>query len=111
MKRRPRRIEKKKQPADGTISHEVLKARVTKAQALLDSATADGIIGQPAPEDWTTLQDGTSALLALNWALMKSHGMKESPEATRGGNQMLIMMATLMHYAYALGLRRGRSGV
>ena len=97
-----------KKKAAGTISHEELAARVKKALGLLDSETADGIIGMPPGDEYDALIQGAAALLGMEWALMKSHGMVESPESLRGGNQTLLMMTTIVHYAYALGLKRGR---
>ncbi|MBN1956191.1 MAG: hypothetical protein JW900_14255 [Anaerolineae bacterium] len=50
-----------------------------------------------------------NAIMGMNWAMAKSHGMRQSPESLRYGAQALSVVLTLVHYAHALGIRRGRA--
>jgi len=100
---------------------EQLGAEVQAALKLLDSSTADAIItgansagtgaaanGDKQPEEYGELIRGTKAAMGMYWAACKSHGLRESPTSLRYGAQTLSILLTLVHYAYALGLQRGR---
>jgi len=91
---------------------EQLGAEVQAALKLLDSGTADAIIsaanGDKQPEEYGELIRGTKAAMGMYWAACKSHGLRESPTSLRYGAQTLSILLTLVHYAYALGLQRGR---
>lgn len=89
----------------GTTVHE-LTAIVESALGLLTSSEADTIIGERSPE-YDLLIQGAQALQGLTWALAKGNGMKETVAVQRAGAQGLAALCTLVHYAYALGLRRG----
>lgn len=84
-----------------------LSAEVQKALKLLDTETADKIIGEQT-EEYRTLIAGASAIHALEWAVLKTHGLKQRPASLKAGAQAMAMTLTLVHYAYALGLSRGR---
>lgn len=84
-----------------------LNIKVQAALGLLDSETADGIIGEQ-DDDYRVLIEGTQAAMTMLWMLMKSFGVKESKKALRGFSQAMLVVLTLVHYAYALGMRRGR---
>ena len=83
-----------------------LNEQIETALKLLDSETADAIIGEQTPE-YQALITGVSAIHALEWALLKTHGLKQRPASLKAGGQALMMVTTLIHYAYALGIRRG----
>jgi len=92
----------------GNVSIETLSAQVDAALALLDQETADGIIGERTPE-YDALIQGANAVMAMEWAVMKTHGLRQTRTSLKAGGQALTMVLTLMHYAYALGVRRGRA--
>jgi hypothetical protein len=85
------------------------QAKVLDALALLDSETADGIIGEPPPEYGTLIQgmDGAHGMLFI---MAASNGMKNNKATRQMAGQNKLAMLTLMHYAFALGVRHGRSG-
>lgn len=84
-----------------------LCAKTDKALKLLDSETADQIIGEQT-EEYRTLIQGTEALMTFQWMVMKGYGVRQSKDALKAQAQTLAMVSTLLHYAYALGIQRGR---
>ena len=92
--------------AAGTLAK--LSGQVEAALGLLDTETADGIIGERT-EEYDTLIQGANAVMAMNWAVMKSHGLRQSRPALKAGAQALTMVLQIVHFAYAMGLRRGRA--
>lgn len=84
-----------------------IEEEVQNALRLCDSSTADDIIGAPPPEEYGTLIKATKAAYQMLWILAKSNGMKESKEVLEMGAKGLMILTTLVHYAYALGVRRG----
>lgn len=84
-----------------------LSVKVEAALSLLDSQTADEIIGEPDAA-YRALVQGVQAAVAIEWAAAKSHGLRQTPNMLRYGAQTLTILLTLVHYAYALGCRRGR---
>jgi len=92
---------------DETI--DLFSEQVQAALKLLDSETADGIIGEHSP-DYDTLITGTNALMVMDWAVKKTYGLRETPKSLKRGAQIMTMVLTLVHYAYALGMKRGRGG-
>ena len=94
------------------VMRQGLQELLEQAQAalkLLDQETADGIIGERSPE-YDTLIQGANAVMAMAWAVNKTHGLRQTPASLKAGAQTLGMVLTLVHYAYALGIRRGREG-
>jgi hypothetical protein len=91
-------------------SKELIEAQKTVELALklLDSETADGIIGSPQPEEYGTLIRGTQAAFNMLWMMAKGNGMRENPDVLRMGAQGQAILLTLVHYAYALGVRQGQ---
>jgi len=114
MKRKPldkqRKPQANKAPAQGgdKVSIQELSRRAQEALKLLDQEEADAIIGTPGAE-YQALVQGTHAVLTMNWAVMKTHGLREHAGSLRHGAQTMTMILQLMHYAYALGVRRGRT--
>jgi hypothetical protein len=86
---------------------DTLNAEAQGALGLLDSETADAIIGEPG-EEYGELIRGARSAMTMLWMLMKSFGVKESPKSLKGFSQAMVVVLTLVHYAYALGVRRGQ---
>lgn len=99
--------DKMQRPAGNKTSISELTAEVKAAQALLKPEEADAIIGEESDEHRALLA-GIRALMALNWAAMQQRGLRPTPGATEDAGKTLIMAVTLVHEAYALGVRRGR---
>lgn len=83
-------------------------ASVQTALSLLDSETADGIIGEQTDE-YKALIQGARSSMTLLWMLMKSFGVKENQKSLRGFSQAMLVVLTIVHYAYALGIKRGQN--
>ena len=86
------------------------EATVVRALKLLDSETADEIIGEVRPEEYDTMIQAVQAAYHMIWVLAKSNGMRQTKEILKMGAQAQAVLLTLVHYAYALGIRRGRQG-
>ncbi len=86
------------------------RAEVEQALQLCDSETADAMIGSPPPEEYGTLVKGIKAAYLMLWIMAKANGMKQNNAALKMGAQAMLVMATIVHYAYALGIKRGREG-
>lgn len=80
----------------------------TTAMALLTAEKADQIIGAPEDGKYKTLIQGTEAIMSLAWAVNKTYGLRQNVASLKAGAQALAMVLTLVHYAYALGIERGR---
>ena len=81
--------------------------RAQRALTLLNSETADAIIGS-ADEEYTILIQGTQGIMALLWGVLKQEcGLRETPRGLLEHSKALLMITTLVQYAYALGIRRG----
>jgi len=94
--------------AFGETSLADLTHMVQTALGLLDSETADQIIGEQTDE-YRKLIQGANALVAIDWAVKKAqYGLRETSRSLSDGAKTLAMVLTLVHYAYALGMRRGR---
>jgi len=81
-----------------------------QALKLLDSETADAIIGEPTTEYQTLVQGMEGAYLML-WIMANNNGLRKVPAVERMGSQALIVMLSLLHSAYALGIRHGRENL
>jgi len=86
---------------------DLARAQVEEALKLCDSETADGIIGAPQPEEYGTLIKGVKAVHMMLWMMAKANGMRETKATLTMSTQAMLMLATIVHYAYALGMRRG----
>jgi len=91
------------------VSKELREARaeVERALALCDSETADGIIGAP-PDEYGTLVRGVRAGYQMLWMMALGNGVRKNTKTLKMGAQMLTILLSIVHYAYALGVRRGR---
>lgn len=79
---------------------------VQEALGLLHSETADEIIGEQRGE-YRLLIEGTRSVMSMLWMLMKSFGLQETERSLKGFTQGMAVVLTLVHYAYALGVREG----
>jgi hypothetical protein len=77
------------------------------ALKLLDSQMADSIIGEPG-EEYKTLVQGVKGIFAMLWAMFKLHGLRQNKNSLKASAQGMAMLLTIVHYAYALGVQRGR---
>lgn len=91
------------------MSLESETAKVQAALSLLTSEQADAIIGEQTPE-YRKLIRGGEALAAMVWALVQSGGAFTKEEKLEQMAQAQAVLLTLVHYAYALGMRRGKQG-
>jgi len=90
--------------------NKALKAAEKDVQAalgLLDSEGADEIIGTPGDE-YQALIRGTQGAYQMLWSMALGNGMRRSKGTLKMGAQALTILLTLVHYAYALGVRAGR---
>lgn len=85
--------------------------RVEVALQLLDSETADRIIGSPQPEEYGRLVRGVQGAYHMLWMMVKGNGMRQNKATLKMGAQALTILLTIVHYAYALGIRRGRESL
>ena len=84
------------------------QAQVERALQLCDSETADEIVGSPNPDEYGVLVRGVRAGYQMLWMMAVSNGMKKNTATLKMGAQMLSILLTIVHYAFALGVRRGR---
>jgi len=87
-----------------------LGEQVENALQLCDYETADELIGESPPDEYGELVKGMQAAYHMLWAMAKGNGMRQNGATLRMGAQALSIMLTLVHYAYALGVKRGREG-
>jgi len=101
--------------AAGAIIEEA-RRQAEEALQLLDQETPDGIIGQAdfgelsrTGEEHKALVQGVRGVYAMLWAMFKMHGLRQNKASLKAGAQGMAMLLTIVHYAYALGMRRGRA--
>lgn len=83
-----------------------MQEKVEKALTLLDSETADEMIGK-APEEYRTLIQGLDGAHGMMWVMAVSNGMEDNEDTRRMAGQGKMAMLTILHYAFALGVRHG----
>lgn len=84
-----------------------LNAQVQAGLKVMTQEEADAIIG--VPEDaYNLLSKAVAPLYRILIQLAYNNGLRETPGLKRGWAQHIILVATLVHYAYALGIQRGR---
>ena len=95
-----------------TSSISELSERATEALALLTAQQADLIVGAPEGEGkYKPLIQGAEAVMSLTWAVNKTHGLRQNPASLKANAQAMAMVLTLVHYAYAFGIERGRKEI
>ena len=87
---------------------DAIRAEVEMALGLCDSETANALIGDPQPDEYGTLIRGVRSTYQMLWMMVKGSGFKDTPNSIRMGAQALTMLLTIVHYAYALGIKHGR---
>lgn len=83
--------------------------QVELALSLLTSEAADEIIGSPQLDEYGVLVRGVQGAYHMLWMMAKVNGMRQTKAALKMGAQALSILLTIVHYAYALGLERGRN--
>lgn len=94
-------------PQKGKIKLTDLQRKVEQALKLCDTETADTLIGEQTDE-YRTLIQGAEALFGMIWSLAKRNGVKETKGVLMMAAQGQVILLTLIHYAYALGIKRAR---
>jgi len=87
------------------------RAQVERTLKLCDSETADVLIGSPQPDEYGTLIRGTRAAYTMLWMLARRQRDEGDKVTLKMGAQAMTILLTIVHYAYALGLKRGRESV
>ena len=94
----------------GREAMQALVAQVQAAQQLLSSEEADDLIGEALEgEAYRALIQATQAQVTLGWMMAKGQGARETPAALRMQAQQMVILLDLVHKAYALGARAGRT--
>lgn len=81
--------------------------QVMQALALLDQAGADELVGE-STEEYKTLVNGMNGAYQMLWTMVISNGLRTNQAVKKMGGQAQLTMLTLIHYAYALGIRQGK---
>jgi hypothetical protein len=87
-----------------------VQKQVELALGLLDSDSADAILGSPQPDEYGHLIRGVEGAYHMLWMMAKGNGMQQTKATLKMGAQAMTILLTIVHYAYALGLQRGREG-
>jgi len=86
----------------------VLTAQVQAALGLVDSETADALIGEQIDEHGALIR-AANAITTMNWMAMKANGVRENPATLRMSAQTQMIVLDLVHKSYALGIRMGEA--
>lgn len=88
---------------------EKLEKDVQAALDLLSTEEADAIIiVADGREQIDQIMDAVGSAMTMLWTLVRQLGVKVTPEATRPFSQATLVLLSLIHRTYALGIRRGR---
>jgi len=87
---------------------EAARLKMEAAVTLLDSETADGII-ETSTEELATLERGAQAAVTLLWGMVQACGVRKVALVKKAMAQAMLVLATLVHIAYALGIRVGEA--
>ena len=87
---------------------------VEAALALLDSEGADALIQGVGRRDasdpeYQALIKGVRGVHQMLWSMALGNGMRRNKAVLKMGAQALTILLTLVHYAFALGVRAGQS--
>lgn len=83
-----------------------LTATVQEALSLMDTETADNLIGKPSG-GYNLLIKATEALSRMDFLRSVSGGMRNTKRNRKMAAQSMTVALQLVHYAYALGKRAG----
>jgi hypothetical protein len=89
------------------LTLEAQTERIQYVLALLTSEQAVEIIGEQTPE-YRKLVEGAESLGVLWSALVRSGDTFTDDEKLKQAAQAQMVLLTLVHYTYALGIRHGR---
>ncbi|HUW11700.1 MAG TPA: hypothetical protein VM537_18360 [Anaerolineae bacterium] len=101
---------KSAQPSQGVVRLAEIDAEIQAALQLLTSESAEEIIGDTPREEFGVLIKGGRAMVALLWAGMQTCGVRKNKTSLDYVSKAVIVIAQMINYAYALGIRRGREG-
>jgi len=87
---------------------EQVNTMIQKALDLIATEEADKVIGSPPPDEYKPIIQGVQAIMGLNWSIMRQHGLRQTKRSLDLAAKSMTMMLSLVHYAYALGIREGR---
>lgn len=87
-----------------------VNARLQAALKLLDTDSADQIIGEPGP-GYGELIQGVEAAMQLLWAGIQGGGAARSQRVLSYVAKTQIFLLQMVHFAYALGIQRGRENL
>lgn len=79
-----------------------LFAEVQKGLELIDTETADAIIGETG-DDYKALIEAMDALQKMGWKAALTFRMKNNRASRKVWAQQTVVALQLVHYAYALG--------
>ena len=82
---------------------------VQQALKLCDTETADALVGNPQPDEYGALIKGAQGVYSMLWMLAKENGMQQTKAVLEMGGKGLLILLTLVHYAYALGVKKGKA--
>jgi hypothetical protein len=82
--------------------------KTERALKLLSPEQADTIIGSPQPKEYGILIKGIEAAFHMLWMMAEANGMCQDEYTLRKGAQAQSILLTIVHYAYALGIKHGR---
>jgi len=103
-------VSKRVRRGNNGAGKEVLEALEEKVQAALKVMTseeAEGIIGEKPPI-LSTLLDGVTASVGMLWSTALASGARKKPKTLRMWGASQVVLATLVLYAFAAGMRMGR---
>lgn len=92
---------------DNAGSFDEINAEVQRALDLLDGKSADEIIGEQT-EEYEALIKGSKSMMTLLWIMLQKLGLKQKEKSQHRMAQAMTVILTLVHYAYALGIERGK---
>ena len=78
-----------------------------QALGMIESERADAIIGEQT-EELKKLIHGMKGVYMMLWIMALNNGMRKTKATMDMGSQALIIMTTMIHHAYALGIKKGR---
>jgi hypothetical protein len=87
-----------------------LQETIEAALQLVDAEEADRIIGVE-PREHRVLMQGAKAVLALEWEVLKSMGLRQNAATLRAGAQAMVMVMAIVHAAYAMGIKNCELGI
>lgn len=85
-----------------------LEIELKRVLAAMSQDEADEIIGE-VTDEYKLLGGAMRAIYGLLWAGMRNFGLRQNQLSLKRMSQNMILMSVIVHYAYAMGIRRGRT--